>query len=231
MKEVTVVVSHHEGDTLVLIPARGGSKRLPGKNLKLLAGKPLIAYTIEAALEADLGLVVVSTDDPAIARESRKFGAHVPFLRPPELASDTALSIDVAVHCLNTLGGKYATVIFLQPTSPLRKCEDIVGAMSIYEEHQSEAVVSVCESRLRPEWLFEVRDGYLQESNARKSNVTRFVSVNGAIYIVDQHILIAKRTFLPERTMPYVMPQERSVDIDTLLDFKIAEYLLSKCDS
>lgn len=223
-------MSHRKGNTLVLIPARGGSKRLPGKNLKLLAGKPLIAHTIEAALEADLGLVVVSTDDPAIAQESRKFGAQVPFLRPPELASDTALSIDVAIHCLSVLNGKYETIVFLQPTSPLRKVEDIIRAMSIYEEHQPEAVVSVCESRLRPEWLFGVRDGYLQRLRGSELGTTRFFTVNGAIYVVHQHTLVAQKTFLPEHTMPYVMPRERSVDIDTLLDFRFAEYLLSNCE-
>lgn len=214
-------------DVLAIIPARGGSRRLPRKNLKPLAGKPLIAYTIEAALMAGLRAVVVSTDDPEIAAEAENRGACVPFIRPAHLASDTATSVDVAIHCVNALDARYEAVMLLQPTSPLRAPEDITQSLQLYLESSPEAVVSVCATHLRPQWVFSLENGFLRApaSDGLECHGPFYV-VNGAIYIVSLEALFEQRTFVPRLTIPYIMPRERSVDIDTAIDFRLAESLI-----
>lgn len=214
-------------DIVALIPARGGSKRIPRKNLKPLAGKPLIAYTIETAIAAGLQTVVVSTDDLEIAAEARNRGASVPFMRPTHLASDSASSVDVAIHCVNALDGDYEAIMLLQPTSPLRAPEDITQSLRLFKESRPEGVVSVCETHLRPHWVFALEDGFLKAPAVGEEGLHGpFYIVNGAIYIVRQEVLLEQRTFVPRLTVPYVMPKERSVDIDTMVDFRLAESLL-----
>lgn len=220
---------------LALIPARGGSKGIPGKNTKKLAGKPLIAYTIEAANgSACIDDVLVSTDSEDIAEVAREYGAWVPFLRPTELASDTAKTIDAVMYTVNRLakeGREYDYVILLQPTSPLRKSEDIEGAFCLARK-TGEDVVSVSEVSDSPILIRTcAEDGQLTpllsgSSTVRRQDMPKYYRVNGSIY-VNRVSELSSETSLNDNRMGYVMSRERSVDIDEPVDFLVAEYHLS----
>lgn len=219
-----------------LITARGGSKRVPRKNVTLVAGKPLIAWTIEAALEApSLTRVMVSTDDSEIAEISRHYGAEVPFLRPVELSSDAATSVEVALHALNWLARSEQVLpdfmVLLQPSSPLRTSDDIEAAIALRREKMAEAVVSVCEVAHRPQWLRCVGpDGALVPWRVGPlvcaHDEGRLYQLNGAIYLVGTDVFLRERTFFPLRTLAYVMPPERSLDIDLPWDCYLADLIL-----
>ena len=219
---------------LALIPARGGSKGIPGKNTKELAGKPLIAYTIEAAKESTcIDDVLVSTDSENIAEVAREYGAWVPFLRPAELASDTAKTIDAVMYTINRLakeGREYDYVILLQPTSPLRKSEDIEGAFSLART-TGEDVVSVSEVSDSPILIRTCeKNGQLTpllsgSSTVRRQDMPQYYRVNGSIYVNCVSELSSK-TSLNDNRVGYVMPRERSVDIDEMVDFLVAEHYL-----
>lgn len=214
-----------EGSTLALIPARAGSRGLPGKNLRDLGGKPLIAWTIEAALRAGVAdRVVVSTDGEKIAQIAREFGADVPWLRPAHLATDEATTLDVVLHALADLG-EYDWLLLLQPTSPLRTSGDIQAAGE--KREGADAVVSVCPGKALPLLRYENQDGFLtpltdMEATRRQDMPTPWL-LNGAIYWVQTEALRRERSFLPARTRPYVMPISRSVDIDDEDDWTVAE--------
>jgi CMP-N,N'-diacetyllegionaminic acid synthase len=191
------------GNIFGVITARGGSKRLPGKNIKTLAGKPMIAWTIDAANESNvLSNVYVSTEDDEIAHVARQWGAEV-VIRPKVLAKDTTLSIDVIVNVINELGlDNNDYIMLLQPTSPLRTRGDIRKCVAHLKTTKSDNIVSATVGTEKP---------------------------NGAIYLNKVSSLLSTRTFYPEgRTVWYVMPAERSVDIDTDQDFQLAEYLLKE---
>lgn len=221
---------------LALIPARGGSKGIPGKNIKELAGKPLIAYTIEAARSClCLDDVLVSTDSEEIAETARKFGAWVPFLRPEKLANDTAKTIDAVLYTLHRLakeGKEYEYVVLLQPTSPLRSGEDIEGAIKLALE-TGEDVVAVsgvtdspilmrtCDDRGR---LTPLLSG---SSTVRRQDMQVYYRVNGSIY-VNKVSSLTEETSLNDNPIGYVMPRERSVDIDESVDFAVAEFFLRR---
>lgn len=223
---------------LALVTARGGSKGLPGKNLRPLAGKPLIVWTIEAALgSAGIDRVLVSTDDAEIARVSGLAGAEVPFLRPPELARDDSPHIDVVEHAMWWLDGHAgpppAYLLLLQPTSPLRTTADIDAALAIARETGAPAVVGVTEPQPHPLKTYRLAaDGTLApfvESDIaykRRQDLPPALAENGAIYLNRCDALRSLRTFVPPGTRPYLMPPERSVDIDSPLDFALAEFLL-----
>ncbi len=228
---------------LALIPARGGSKGLPQKNIRLLGGKPLIAWTIEAAIQsACFTHVVVSTDDPEIAAISKNFGAEVPFQRPPELAGDTAKSIDVILHVIEWFGQRGASfqeLALLQPTSPLRNADDIKGALKVFQEKKAVscecAVVSVCQSEHSPLWMNTIGEdlsmaGFLPKSAAGegRQSLQQYYRLNGAVYLANVSYLKENNGFFGPKTYAYMMPQERSVDIDTELDLKFAEFLLTR---
>jgi len=219
---------------LGIIPARGGSKGLPRKNILPLAGKPLIGWTIDAALNSKVcKRLLVSTDDPEIASVAREFGAETPFLRPPELASDTATALSVAEHAVDWMNEMVAEtfshILYLQPTSPLRTGDDIQNAVAIAKKTH-DAVVSVCEPPQHP-YLFKIihKDGTLGDLMPESTHYSRrqdfppVVALNGAIYIISVAAMKKARTFTPERTVPYIMPPERSFDIDTPWDFFLAE--------
>jgi CMP-N,N'-diacetyllegionaminic acid synthase len=223
---------------LGLVTARGSSKGLPGKNIKILAGKPLIAWTIEAALQSSLlHRVIVSTDDKAIMDVSRKSGAEVPFQRPEELARDDSPHIDAVLHALEWLARqeKYYPdrACLLQPTSPLRSTEDIDNAIRLAHEATAEAVVSITEAKDHP---FLVRrigaDGFLEQfvshdlSYARRQNLPAAYALNGAIYVNTRESLIRDKTVLPRQCIGYIMPPERSLEIDTPWDFHLVELVL-----
>ena len=222
-----------------LIPARGGSKGIPRKNVKPLAGKPLIAWTIEAARAArSVARVIVSTEDGEIADVARQHGAEVPFMRPPELASDSAASVDVVLHAIDWLADHEHVqpdlVLLLQPTSPLRIAQDIDAAVDLQRARRAAAIVSVCMAPHPPEWLRRLGpDGELLPWHAgpeplRRQDAVLAYLVNGALYLVQTAVLREEKTLSPSRTLAYVMPPERSLDIDTPWDFHLADLVLKE---
>jgi N-acylneuraminate cytidylyltransferase/CMP-N,N'-diacetyllegionaminic acid synthase len=225
---------------LAIIPARGGSKGLLWKNIKELCGKPLIAWTIEQAKScSDIDRIVVSTDDREIAEVAKKYGAEVPFMRPAELASDTATTIDVIFHAINWLKEhedyRPEYILLLQPTSPLRTREDIDGAIQMLKEKNAWAVVSVCETDHHPWWSNTLPENSnmkdflrLEILNKRRQDLPVFYRLNGAIYLADTDYLYECNGFLGPDTFAYKMPKNRSVDIDSDVDFKLATLLLEE---
>jgi CMP-N,N'-diacetyllegionaminic acid synthase len=220
--------------TFALIPARGGSKGIPRKNIKLIAGKPLIVWTIEAALKSSmLDAVVVSTDDDEIADVARAAGAQVPFMRPAELAQDVTPGLDPVLHALGQLP-QYDSVLLLQPTSPLRTTEDIDACLRLAMQRQAPSVVSVSEAETHPYWTYRLNEGQALERMIAAAPVTRrqdlptVVAVNGALYFADANWLRHSGSLVGTETLAYVMARERSVDLDTPLDWKLAELLLKE---
>ena len=221
---------------LAIIPARSGSKGLKDKNIKLLNGKPLMAYSIEAALESKkFDEVMVSTDSPKYADIAKEFGATVPFLRSERTSSDTASSWDMVkevLSCYEELGKNFDTVCLLQPTSPLRNAVDIQEAYKLYEERASVAVLSVCEMEHTPLWSNVLPDdlslnGFIRtDLGTRRQDNDTYYRVNGAIYITSVEQLYKDSNLYREGSFAYIMPRERSVDIDTMLDFSYAEFML-----
>lgn len=219
---------------LGLIPARGGSKGIPRKNIKLLGGKPLIAWTIDEAKKSKyIDRLIVSTDDQEIADVAIEWGAEIPFMRPPRLATDTARGVDVVLHALQELSG-FDVVALLQPTSPFRVSGDIDGAIEFWADSGS-TVVGVVEATKSPYWMYNVgEDGRLErllpmsEHADNRQNLPTVYVLNGAVYITDRSSLLEEESFLSQRTMAYVMPSDRSIDIDTDRDWTIAECLASK---
>lgn len=226
---------------IAIIPARGGSKGLPGKNIKLLNGKPLIAYAIESAVHSKyVSKVVVTTDSEEIAEVARKYGAEVPFMRPAELSSDTASAIDVYLHAIDFLmgetGEKIEKFMVLLPTAPLRTSRHIDEAVEFFNEKQAVTLIAVKEAETPVTWYMN-KDDNDRISNAgfgmgnavtnRQVNSTYYVP-NGAIYILDYNLLKQQRTYYCDNTVGYVMNAEDSVDIDTLTEFKYAEYLVKE---
>jgi CMP-N,N'-diacetyllegionaminic acid synthase len=220
--------------TFALIPARGGSKGIPRKNIKLIAGKPLIVWTIEAALRSSLlDAVVVSTDDPEIADVARRAGAKVPFMRPSELAQDQTPGLDPVMHALDQLP-QYDSVLLLQPTSPLRTTEDIDACLRLAMQQHASSLVSVSEPDTHPHWTYRLTDGQTLERMidaapvARRQDLPAVVALNGAMYFADANWLRRNGSFIGAETLAYVMARDRSVDLDTPLDWKFAELLLKE---
>lgn len=223
---------------LAVIPARGGSKRLPRKNVMPLLGKPLIVWTIEAARGcARLGEVMVSTDSVEIRDVSLASGAKVPFMRPQELATDTATSMDVLRHALDFYrrqqGRAFEFLVLLQPTSPLRNSADIDAGLDLLEAKGADAVVSVCEMDHNPLWSNTLpenlsMEGFIREEvkNRRSQDLPRHYRINGALYICRVDRLLAENTlFLSSNIFAHIMPKDRSVDIDDGSDFRMAEFM------
>lgn len=225
---------------IAIIPARGGSKRLPRKNVLPLAGKPLIVWSIEAALASNyIDKIIVSTDDAEIADISRTAGASVPFMRPSELASDTASSADVVMHALDYLESQedyYDYIVLLQPTSPLRTSADIDAALELCIEKNANSIISVCETDHSPLWENTLPPdhsmvGFINEniSKLRSQDLPTYYRINGAIYICKTENLLKKRTFFINKNIfAYVMSKLNSVDIDDKIDFIIAETLINQ---
>ncbi len=221
-------------NAFALIPARGGSKGIPRKNIKLIGGKPLIVWTIEAALRSSLlSAVVVSTDDLEIADVARRAGAQVPFMRPAELAQDQTPGLDPVLHALNKLP-QFDSVLLLQPTSPLRTTADIDACLQLALLHNAPSVVSVSETDTHPYWTYRVTEDQAlrrfvdAEPIARRQDLPQAFALNGALYFADANWLRSSGTFVGPETLAYVMAKERSVDLDTPLDWKLAELLLKE---
>lgn len=227
---------------LAIIPARGGSKGLPGKNIKRLNGIPLIAYTIRAALNAScIDCVIVTTDDEKIADVAEEYGAKVPFRRPEFLASDSASAIDVYIHAVEYMADvqrkKIDRFIVLLPTTPFRTGKHIEEAYSKYVKLGAQTLISVKGADVPPSWyLCKNNDGCivncgfgLQRGFVSNRQMDQGYYVpNGAIYILDYHILKEERTYYCGNTIPYVMSRKESVDIDTMDDFEYAEFLIQR---
>lgn len=222
---------------LAIIPARGGSKGLPGKNIKLLNGKPMIAYTIEAALEAKkVHRTVVSTDCEHIAKIAKEYGAEVPFLRPPSLAEDTSKAIDAfryTIEQLEVMGDKIDEFIVLQPTSPLRTAQHIDEAIAIYHDKNATSVISFCEEDHPIFWhKYITSEGKFEEIFEgdylkNRQEIRKTYRPNGAIYVYDRSIL-ENGLYYTKETYAYIMNKRDSIDIDTIEDFLFAELLINK---
>ena len=224
--------------SIAIIPARSGSKGLIDKNIRLMNGKPLIWYSINAAIESNcFDEVMVSTDSERYAKIAKECGASVPFLRSTNNSSDKADSWDVVREVLSKykeLGKEFDTVMLLQPTSPLRMAKDILESFFILKEKNARSVVSVCETEHSPLWCNtlpdnECLDGFLRpeiiESVGRQSLPT-YYRINGAIYRTKVSNDIGTDLY-SDTGYAYIMPREKSIDIDTELDFKMAEFMLN----
>lgn len=226
---------------LAIIPARGGSKGIPRKNIKLLNGKPLIAYTIEETLKSKyIDRIVVSTEEKETVKISEQFGAEVPYLRPLELSQDNSPTIDCVLHMVNWLKEKENYVpdylCLLQCTSPLRTYEDIDGTIEKAITLNIDGGVSVCEAEVNPYWT-NVFEGnklryFLEEGKqiTRRQDLPRVYRLNGAVYVIKTSVLLQQKTFETENITGYVMNNENSIDIDTEIDFKFAELLIKECE-
>jgi CMP-N-acetylneuraminic acid synthetase len=221
---------------LAIVPARGGSKRLPRKNIMPLFDKPLIAWSIEAATKSKyIDNVIVSSDSEEILEVARAFGANVPFIRPKELAADDTRSIDVVIHALNFYKEeKYDFVILLQPTSPLRDEEDIDRAIEYFFSKNATSVIGVCEVEHSPLWSNTLdesmsMDNFLDDkyNNSRSQDLPTYYRINGAFYMSQTGSVLKNETFFTKKDIyAYLMSQEHSVDIDTFFDFITAESIL-----
>ncbi|MDY0129034.1 MAG: acylneuraminate cytidylyltransferase family protein [Methanosarcina vacuolata] len=221
---------------IAIIPARGGSKGVPQKNIRNLAEKPLIAYSIEAGTASKyIDMVAVSTEDQEITTISEKYGAEV-VKRPDSLAQDDSPTIDAVFHVIESLNiqnEKLTIVVLLQPTSPLRNSQDIDSAIKLFLINDCDSVISVSEYQHSPYWAYKIDDKYLKplfDNNylkMRRQDLPKSYMPNGAIYISTVGFLQECKSFNSSRTLPYMMPAIRSVDIDTEFDFILAESIIT----
>lgn len=227
-------------NVVAIIPARGGSKDVPKKNIKLLAGKPLISYTIEAAVKSkQINRIVVSTDDEEIAEISVSYGVEV-IRRPKELAEDGSPIIDAVIHVINLFEKIHILdlIILLQPTSPLRTSDDIDQAIELFfaNKDKCDSVVSVSESDSSPFLSFKLKNGYLIPNfdkkyfKMRRQDLPKSFHPNGSIFISTKENLIKFRNFYGKKILPYIMSSEKSVDIDSDMDFVVTEIILRDYD-
>ena len=218
---------------LALITARGGSKGIPGKNIKPLAGKPLVNWTIEAAKGCHyIDRLIISTDDQAIADVAKAAGCEVPFMRPAHLATDTAGSMDVIMHALDNVAPQYDYVLLLQPTSPFRTTEHINEIIEQALDTDSEMMISVAKLKKHPAFMYQLSDGYLQsfvptKLQARRQDMPNAYEHNGALYLAKTDYLRAEKTYNANLAKPYEMQGYANLDLDELDDWAWAEFLLS----
>jgi CMP-N,N'-diacetyllegionaminic acid synthase len=219
---------------LAVIPARGGSKGVPRKNIREVAGKPLIAWTIEEAKKSKyVDRLILSSDDSEIIQVAKQWGCDVPFIRPAELAQDDTPGIEPVLHALREIPN-YHYIVLLQPTSPLRTAEDIDRCIEICVQNQGNVCVSVVKPDKSPYWMYTVNEANLltpllnsERVITRRQDMPEVYALNGAVYVANIPFLMDKKSFITEETFAYVMPRERSIDIDSELDLKIASMLLN----
>jgi CMP-N,N'-diacetyllegionaminic acid synthase len=232
---------NHRPRIIAIITARGGSKRLKNKNIRLLQGKPLIAYSITAALKTrQIDRVVVSTDSPVIARIARHYGAEVPFIRPARLAQDTTQVLDVLRHTLLEIkkkeGQTYDAVVLLQPTSPLRTHRHITEAIDLFFRKRAATVIGVCPMDHSPYWAVTVDAGGRLHPLLRKKrpfvmrgqDLPVVYRLNGAVYVYRSSVILEKQEVLSRRTYAYIMDRVISYDIDDALDLAVVKLLKEK---
>lgn len=217
---------------LAIIPARGGSKKLPKKNIKILFGKPLISWTITSAKQSSMiDKVVVSTDDEEIAKVSKEYGGEVPFMRPGSLAKDDTPTILPILYTLQYMK-EYETVIVLQPTSPLRTTYDINNSIQKYLNYKARGCVSITSSSKPSSWFCHLKKGerirFKQKIAARRQDEEHPYYLNGAIYIANIKWVLTFEKLFENGFLGYQMPIERSIDIDTEFDLLFAEYILEQ---
>ncbi len=221
---------------LALIPARGGSKGIKGKNIIELEGKPLISYSILAARESKyVDRTVVTTDSKEIADVSKMYGAEIPFMRPEELAGDRSTTLEAVLHALKLLEQKYDILVLLQPTSPLRTCQDIDAALETFIRNGCRALASVSEVHDSPLLMRKVKDNGEMEkllencynSTIRRQDMPEIYRINGSIYI-NSIKNINEKTSFNDNLIAFIMKKEHSVDIDDYSDLVVAGYYLRK---
>ena len=222
---------------IAIVPARGGSKGLPGKNIKDLLGKPMIAYTIEEARKSQyISEVIISTDSKEIEDVAIKYGATSYFLRPEYLATDSAKAIDNYIYTIERLNGYFGydikNFVVLQPTSPLRTVEDIDGAIKLFMDKNADSVISYTEEYHPIEWhKYITKDGrfenIFEEKLLNRQEIKKSYFPNGAIFVFNYN-LIKQKKYYSDNSYAYIMPRNRSVDVDTLEDFRYIEFLLQE---
>jgi CMP-N,N'-diacetyllegionaminic acid synthase len=229
---------YREHVVVCVIPARGGSKGVLRKNIKMFCGKPLIAHTIEQAKQSNyIDRVLVSTEDEEIAQISLEYGAEVPFIRPRELAQDSVATVDVLLHAISGLEDKqyrFDILVLLHTTTPLRDAEDIDKSIALLVEEKADNIFSVTEAHRNPYFnMVEInKDGYA--ALAKQGNFTTrqaaplIYDMNSSIYVWWKELLKEKKKIFLDKTKIYVMPKERSIDIDDHIDFKIAEMMMTE---
>lgn len=221
---------------LALITARGGSKRVPGKNIRILGGKPLISWSIDIVKNnSEICDILVSTDDPITANICQKAGAYVPWLRPTKLATDTATSVDVALHALDWYESEVGMVdglLLLQPTSPFRSASTVQSGIRLFEEKGHRTVVGVSSVNEHPNWMLKKEEDYLvpylteDQLDARSQALTPLWVVNGGFYLISPQSLRSQKTFFTDKVVPLIVASsEEALDIDTEWDFKLAEFI------
>jgi N-acylneuraminate cytidylyltransferase/CMP-N,N'-diacetyllegionaminic acid synthase len=224
---------------IAIVPARGGSKGLPGKNIKNLCGRPMIAYTIETALKSKyIQEVIISTDEKKIADIAVEYGATCPFMRPPELARDDSHAIDTYLYTVENLNRQHGynidEFVVLQPTSPLRITEDIDNTIDIFYRYKADSAASFVKETHPIIWhKYLDKEGKIssifsenQLQNRQEIRPTYYP--NGAVYVFKYSLLVKDRCYYTERSYAYIMPFDRSIDIDTMDDFEYAEILLRR---
>ncbi|MDA8100061.1 MAG: acylneuraminate cytidylyltransferase family protein [Nitrospiraceae bacterium] len=217
---------------LAIIPARGGSKGVPRKNIRMVAGKPLIAWTIEAAKKSRyIDRCILSSEDAEIIQVAKEWGCEVPFVRPAELSQDDTPGVDPVIHAVQQVPG-YDYAVLLQPTSPLRRVEDIDGCVALCVTKAAPACVTVTEPDKSPFWMFTVdTKGIMHKlipshDISRRQDLPKVYALNGAVYVIESSRLIQERSFLPDTTLAYRMEKQYSLDIDSEMDVMIAEALM-----
>jgi len=225
---------------IAIIPARGGSESIPRKNIKLLADKPLIVYTIETALECKLlERVIVTTDDEEIAAISKEHGAEVPFIRPRELALDTTPMLPVLQHAVSYLEQneklRIDIVVILQPTSPFREVSDIENCIKKLQNEKADSVVTVCEAEHNPYFvMMKFQNDNLvpllktEKPVTRRQDAPKVYRLNGAVYAVRRGVLMNENKIFTDNTKAVIMLHEKSIDLDRPLDFEFADFLMKK---
>ncbi len=224
---------------LGVIPARSGSKRLPGKNTKIICGKPLIAWSIEEALKSKyLSEICINTDDQKIIQlAQKKYPLNIPFVRPQVLCGDETKMVEVMEHMINFYDQKnikIENIVLLQPTSPLRTADDIDQAIALFKKNKAHSVVGIAKAETPLEWYGKLGSknsmkNFLNKKvvGKRSQDLGNYYKINGCIYIVNTNTFLKEKTFFTkDKTYGYVMPKEKSIDIDDSFDFIVAEALL-----
>ncbi|OPX98267.1 MAG: N-acylneuraminate cytidylyltransferase [Syntrophorhabdus sp. PtaB.Bin006] len=225
----------YKGKQIVgIIPARGGSKGLRRKNLLPLLDKPLIAWTIEEGKRSKyIDRLILSSEDPEIISVAKVWGCEVPFIRPKELSRDDTPGIEPLLHALNTIPEKYEYAVLLQPTSPLRRASDIDLCIEACLRENAKTCVSIVEASESPYWMYSLSPNNRLTPLISMENIPdcrqalpKAYALNGAVYVAETQWLLANRSLITPETHAYLMPKERSIDIDEEVDFRLAESIL-----
>jgi len=218
---------------LAIITARASSKGVVGKNIRTVMGKPLIAWTIEAANASNyIDKLVISTDGEEIMEVARTYGCDVPFKRPDELSNDTATSVDVVIHTIQMLEQDFDYILLLQPTSPLRTAIDIDNAIVQFVSSGVSSLISVTKAKESPYAIHTIKNNTLkplintEKKPHRRQDGPDYYVVNGAIYLIETDVLMSEKSFLQSDTQVFIMPRSRSIDLDTEQDFQYLEYII-----